>query len=131
MNSENLNVVIDLEQRFQHVQPPALRDIPARIQSGRPEHNNRSGIVYNELKRRNVFRAAAAYVVAAWVVAQVADIMLDGFGAPIWAMKAVLISIAIGFPIALVISWYFEVTTTSRVHLSAMPRFASTCLPWA
>jgi len=112
MNSENLNVVIDLEQRFRQVEPLTLREIPVRIQSGRPEYSNRSGVVYNELKRRNVFRAAAAYVVASWLVAQVADILLESFGAPIWAMKAVLISIAIGFPIALVISWYFEVTTT-------------------
>ena len=38
--------------------------------------------LFNELKRRNVFRAGIAYVVAVWVIAQVADLVLNNFGAP-------------------------------------------------
>lgn len=65
----------------------------------------------NELKRRNVFRSGAAYVVTAWLLIQVADILLDVFDAPTWAMRGVVIALAFGFPVALILSWLYEVTT--------------------
>ncbi len=72
--------------------------------------NSRS-VLYNELKRRKVIRAAAAYIVTAWVAAQVADVLCGAFEAPEWAMQAVIIALAIGFPIVVIVSWFFEVTT--------------------
>jgi len=72
--------------------------------------NKRANLV-TELQRRNVFKVAIAYVVSSWLLAQVADLVLDNFGAPDWAMRALLITLAIGFPIALGISWAFEVTS--------------------
>ena len=64
----------------------------------------------SELKRRNVFRAGAAYVVLAWLVVQVADVILDAFEAPSWLMRGVIITLAVGFPITLFVAWAFELT---------------------
>jgi tetratricopeptide (TPR) repeat protein len=64
-----------------------------------------------ELRRRNVFRAGAAYVVLAWLVVQVADILLDAFAAPPWILQAIIIALAIGLPVALVGAWVYELTT--------------------
>jgi TolB-like protein/Flp pilus assembly protein TadD len=68
------------------------------------------GQFFDELKRRNVFRVAVAYIVAGWLVMQVADVVLDGIEAPTWVMKVFLLVIALGFPLALVISWAYELT---------------------
>ncbi len=66
--------------------------------------------VFAELKRRNVFRVGVAYVVAAWVVAQVADLVLENIGAPSWVMQSLLLLLALGFVAALIIAWAYEVT---------------------
>jgi TolB-like protein/lipoprotein NlpI len=64
----------------------------------------------NELKRRNVFRVAIAYLIVAWLIAQVAALALDSFGAPVWVIKTVLFLLVIGFPLALIFAWAFELT---------------------
>ena len=66
--------------------------------------------LFNELKRRNVFRVGLAYVVSAWIIAQVASIVLDSINAPDWVMQAILLVLGLGFIIALVISWAYELT---------------------
>ncbi len=66
--------------------------------------------IFAELKRRNVFRVGIAYVVSAWVVAQVAELVLSSFEAPSWVMRAVLLSLAVGLPLALFLAWAFELT---------------------
>ncbi len=63
-----------------------------------------------ELRRRNVIRMAGLYLVAAWLVTQVSSTLLPVFDAPGWAMKALVALLAIGFPLALVFSWVFEIT---------------------
>jgi len=63
-----------------------------------------------ELKRRNVFRVGVAYVVIAWVLAQVAELALDSFDAPVWVMKSILLLLTLGFPLALFFAWAFELT---------------------
>jgi len=65
---------------------------------------------FSELKRRNVVRVAIAYAVVAWVILQFVDIVEDPLSLPDWFQKVVIVLVAIGFPIALVISWAFEVT---------------------
>ncbi|MDH3400086.1 MAG: hypothetical protein OEM03_03875 [Chromatiales bacterium] len=65
---------------------------------------------FQELKRRNVFRVGVAYVVTAWLIAQAADLALDAFAAPEWVMKATLLMLLLGFPIALIFAWAFEKT---------------------
>jgi TolB-like protein/Flp pilus assembly protein TadD len=63
-----------------------------------------------ELRRRKVFRVAAAYAVIGWVVIQVASTVLPQFDVPAWAPRLVTLLIALGFPVALVMAWMFDVT---------------------
>ncbi len=65
---------------------------------------------FDELKRRNVIRVGIAYAVAAWVVLQVADVVLDAVEAPAWVLKALLLMIALGFVASLIIAWAYELT---------------------
>jgi TolB-like protein/Flp pilus assembly protein TadD len=66
---------------------------------------------FAELRRRNVYKVAVAYAVVAWLVIQAASIFLPAFNAPQWAMQVVILILVIGFPIALVFSWAFEITS--------------------
>jgi len=66
--------------------------------------------VFAELKRRNVFKVGAAYVVLAWLVAQITDVFLENFGAPDWVIKTILMLLVVGFPFALFFAWAFEMT---------------------
>lgn len=63
-----------------------------------------------ELKRRNVFRVGIAYVVMAWLVVQVADVILSNIEAPSWIFQVLLLFLAVGFAVALVFAWAFELT---------------------
>jgi len=64
----------------------------------------------DELKRRNVIRVAIAYAIIAWLIAQVTELAFDSFGTPDWAIKTVLFLLIIGFPLALLFAWAFELT---------------------
>ena len=68
------------------------------------------GRVFDELKRRNVIRVAVAYVIASWLVLQVADIVLQGIEAPAWVMKVFMLVLALGLPFVLMFSWAYELT---------------------
>src|SRR2546423_3509488 len=63
---------------------------------------------FSELKRRNVYKVAAAYAVVGWLIVQVATQVFPFFEIPNWAVRLVVLLIIIGFPIALVIAWAFE-----------------------
>src|SRR5436190_3803517 len=65
---------------------------------------------FAELKRRNVYKVAVAYAVVAWLLIQAASIFLPAFDAPPWVMKTFIMVIIFGFPVALVLSWAFEIT---------------------
>lgn len=65
---------------------------------------------WNELKRRHVFKVAAAYAVVAWLAVQIASIVLPTFDSPAWVMQALILLTALGFPVALVLAWAFELT---------------------
>jgi TolB-like protein/Flp pilus assembly protein TadD len=64
----------------------------------------------NELKRRNVFKVGIAYVVAAWLVMQIADVVLNNITAPGWVFQVLMLFLAIGFPFAVIFAWAFEMT---------------------
>ncbi len=66
--------------------------------------------LYAELRRRNVIRVAAAYVVTAWVIAQVAEFAFETFGAPDWTLKALVVVLALALPLVLIFAWVFEMT---------------------
>ena len=66
--------------------------------------------LFRELKRRNVFRVGAAYVVVAWLIMQVVDVVLGNIEAPGWVFQVILLLLAIGFPLSLLIAWVYELT---------------------
>ena len=68
------------------------------------------GQLFDELKRRNVLRVAIAYSVTAWVLLQIADVVLNNIEAPDWLFRAILLLVALGFPLALILAWAFELT---------------------
>lgn len=63
-----------------------------------------------ELKRRNVFKVAIAYAVAGWLIIQVATSVFPAFEFPVWTTQFTVILVLLGFPIALIIAWAFELT---------------------
>ncbi|MGH7937647.1 MAG: tetratricopeptide repeat protein, partial [Bryobacteraceae bacterium] len=65
---------------------------------------------FAELKRRNVYKVAVAYAIVAWLVIQVDSIILPTFHAPDWVLQTVVALVLLGFPIALVLAWAFEIT---------------------
>ena len=70
----------------------------------------RSANLLAELSRRNVIRVAGLYLVAAWLVTQVAGTVLPMFGAPDWVARSVVILLGIGFLPAIAVAWAFELT---------------------
>ena len=66
--------------------------------------------LFEELKRRNVFRVGIAYTVAAWLLLQVTDIVFPRIGLPDSAVTLVIALLAIGFIPALILAWAFEMT---------------------
>ena len=65
---------------------------------------------FAELKRRNVYKIAVAYVVAGWALAQGIAQVFPVFDIPNWIVRLIVLLIVLGFPIALVIAWAFELT---------------------
>src|SRR5689334_1729507 len=63
-----------------------------------------------ELKRRNVYKVAVAYAVVGWLLVQIVTQVFPIFEIPNWALRLIVLAIIIGFPIALVIAWAFELT---------------------
>ena len=65
---------------------------------------------FGELKRRNVYKVAVAYAVVAWLLIQIATQVFPFFEIPNWGVRLIVLFIVIGFPIALIIAWAFELT---------------------
>jgi hypothetical protein len=63
-----------------------------------------------ELKRRSVFRVAAAYAVVAWILIEVSDTIFPRIGLPDWSVTLVIALVALGFPLALFLAWAYELT---------------------
>jgi len=68
------------------------------------------GSFFSELKRRNVYKVAVGYAVVGWLLIQVATQVFPFFEIPNWAVRLVVLLIVVGFPIALVVAWAFELT---------------------
>lgn len=66
--------------------------------------------LFTELKRRNVFKVGVAYIVTAWLILQVADVILGNIEAPDWVFRVLLLFLAIGFLFALLFAWAYELT---------------------
>ncbi len=81
--------------------------------------------LFAELKRRNVFRVGIAYVIVAWLVLQVADVVLNNIAAPEWVFKTILLVLIIGLPVVLVFAWAFELTPEGLKRDKDVDRSAS------
>src|SRR6188472_3063260 len=66
--------------------------------------------LFSELKRRNVYKVAVAYIVAGWALSQGVAQVLPVFEVPNWAIRAIVLLIILGFPIAVVFAWFLEIT---------------------
>lgn len=75
----------------------------------------------SEIKKRNVVRAAVTYAVVSWLLIQVADVLLDAFDAPGWLFRGFIILLVTGFPVALIMAWFFELTTSGLVRNEDLP----------
>ncbi len=85
----------------------------------------KSGNFFAELKRRNVYKVAVAYVVAGWALAQGIAQVFPVFDVPTWVVRLIVALIIIGFPIALIFAWAFEITPEGvkrAEEADAMPR---------
>src|SRR5947209_4979730 len=65
---------------------------------------------FTELKRRKVYKVAAAYAIVAWLLIQAASILFPTFEAPPWVMKVFVTAVILGLPVALILAWAFELT---------------------
>jgi len=75
----------------------------------------------SEIRKRNLLRAAVTYGVVSWLLMQIADVLLDAFDAPGWIFRAFIILLATGFPVALILAWFFELTTSGLVRNEDLP----------
>jgi hypothetical protein len=77
---------------------------------------------FSELKRRNVVKVAVAYAAACWLSLQIVDLVLENINAPDWIMQVFVLGLAVGFPIAIIIAWAFELTPEGvRLHKNVDP----------
>lgn len=78
-----------------------------------------------ELKRRNVIRVGIAYIIAGWVIAQVAEFAFENFGAPPWVLKSLIVVLLLGLPLVLIFAWAFELTPEGLKREEQVDRSAS------
>ncbi len=74
-----------------------------------------------ELKRRRVFRVAAIYGIAAWVITEVSATVFPALFVPDWAITFVVVLLIIGFPIAMILAWIFDIGPGGVVRTAAEP----------
>jgi hypothetical protein len=114
---------LEIEQALgEFVKQPAgaARAVPARsaskatqpaVETARSESAGAAPMsLIAELKRRNVFRVGAAYGIVAWLLVEVASVVLPTFNAPEWVMQVFTFLVILGFPLALILAWAFELT---------------------
>ena len=86
-----------------------------------------SGNFFAELKRRNVYKVAVAYAIAGWALSQGIAQVFPVFDVPNWAIRMIVLLIVLGFPVAVVFAWFFEITPEGikRTEVAdAMPKVA-------
>jgi TolB-like protein/Tfp pilus assembly protein PilF len=79
------------------------------------------GSLFSEMKRRNVFRVAAIYIVVSWLLIQVGDVMFPALHLPEWTTTMLVAFLLLGLPVALVLAWAYEVTPGGVVRTADVP----------
>ncbi len=78
--------------------------------------------LFTELRRRNVFKVGAAYAIVAWLLIEVSSVLLPTFNAPEWIMQVFTLFVILGFPVALLLAWAYEITPEGIKADSDVPR---------
>src|SRR4029453_2412097 len=89
------------------------------------QHQMNPKSFFGELKRRNVYKVAVAYIVVGWALAQGIAQVFPVFDVPNWIVRLIVVLIVVGFPIALIFAWAFEITPEGvkrTEEADAMPR---------
>src|SRR3989475_9903140 len=81
-----------------------------------------SGNFFAELKRRNVYKVAIAYAIVAWLLIQATSILFPTFEAPSWVMKVFVTAVILGFPVALILAWAFDLTPEGLKRSDEVPQ---------
>lgn len=76
---------------------------------------------FAELRRRNVYRAGVIYAMAAWLLVQVATQVFPFFEIPNWVVRAIILLLVLGFPVALILAWAFEITPEGIAKTDEVP----------
>lgn len=66
--------------------------------------------IFRELRRRHVFKVAAAYIVLAWLILQVTDVFMGNLGLPEWTFKLILLLLVVGLPVVIMFAWAYDLT---------------------
>ena len=74
-----------------------------------------------ELKHRNVYRAAVVYAAVGWALLEAADVVLPRLGLPDWTVNFVLALVLLGFPLAIVFAWIFDISSQGIVRTEPIP----------
>src|SRR5262245_60408799 len=76
---------------------------------------------FAEVRRRNVYRVAVAYLVVAWLVVQVATQTFPFLEIPTWCVRLVIVLLLLGFPIAMILAWAYELTPAGIIRSEFIP----------
>ena len=76
--------------------------------------------LFSEFKRRNIYKVAITYAIVSWLLAQMAGLAAESFDAPLWVMKIIIIVLMLGFPIALILAWAFEMSPQGMIKTSSL-----------
>ena len=94
-----------------------------------PDNPNRISQFWNELKRRKVFSVIAMYAATAFIIMEAGDIMLPRLGLPDWTVTLVIVLLIIGFPIAIILSWIFDITPSGVMKTESVQMMMDEELP--
>jgi len=75
---------------------------------------------FSELKRRNVYKVAITYIIVAWLILQIGSVVFETIKTPDWVMQVLLFFIVIGFPIALILAWAFEMSPKGMIRTNSL-----------
>jgi len=80
---------------------------------------------FGELRRRNIFKVAAAYAVVSWLIIQIATATFPFLEIPRWCVRLVIVLLALGFPVAMILAWAYELTPEGIKRTEEVPPEAS------
>ncbi len=76
---------------------------------------------FGELKRRNVVKVGVAYLVVGWILIEASSVLMPAFGAPDWVFRIFALIVVLGFPLALIFAWAFEMTSAGLMRSEDVP----------